>query len=116
MQTVLVSAGGETHRTGAQARSDAIDHEIHMPHQHDEHLFVDVVVRRVGRAAGGQLRLVHLDGKAVMQISLSTARRLIHVAGAAGFYRQILELIRLRGNVAGLRLGARGGQGWKKES
>lgn len=116
MKTVLVSAVGKTHRPRAQASGYSVHHEIDLANQHHEHLLVDVLMRRMWRAAWGKLRLVYLDWKSVVEIPVKHRARLIYAAGPTGLHREFVELIRFRGKVTGLRLRAGGRQGWKKES
>jgi len=116
VKTVLVSVRCKAHRAGSQPGCHSVYEEIHLSHQHDEHLFVDVLVRWVWSAARGQLRFVHFDRKIVVQIPLEHGTRFVHAARAAGLDREFVEFISLRGKVGGLRLNACCSKGWKKES
>jgi hypothetical protein len=107
-QPVFIAARREAHRPGPQGSGGAIQEKIHIANQNYEHLLVHVPVGRMRRATRRQLRLMHLDGKSVMEITVQHGSRLIGSARAAGFYRQRLERVRFRWYVAGLRLGARG--------
>src|ERR1017187_10271278 len=102
---VLFVGGDVCDGTRSQFGAAARDGHFHSPFADEDHLFVDMVMRRMRRAAWRQLRLMQLDPPSGVRFAIEHRPELIR---PAGLHRDLVEAVGLGRQGGVLRAGLGG--------